>query len=65
MVGACDRVIFSRRVTEKGRCIEFVEEGYVLWVLEQIHEERSSMTVMVGKIWRKMTLYGGCDGSRY
>lgn len=39
MEGACDRMIFSRRETEQGRCIESVEEGYVPWVLEQIHEE--------------------------
>lgn len=60
MVEACDRVLFSRRETEKGRCIESVEEGYVPWVLEQILEEHSNMMVkvMVGKIWRKRTLYG-------
>lgn len=65
--GACDRMIFSRRETEKGRCIVSVEEGYVPWALEQIHEEHLSMTgkAMVGKIWRKRTLYGSCSEYKY
>jgi hypothetical protein len=41
MEGVYDHMFFSRIGTEKGRCMESVEESYVAWVLERIrnHEE--------------------------